>query len=64
MSSTNNISLDEDMEVIEYSDGVLIKSLIVEGTIPETPQPTIEEQILTENQYQTALLEMNMIGGI
>lgn len=27
-------------------------------------KPTIYEQILAENQYQTALLEMQMLGGI
>lgn len=27
------------------------------------PIPSIEEQILVENQYQTALLEMNMMGA-
>lgn len=36
-----------------------------------TPEPkpvavkaTIEEQILAETQYQTALIEMNMLGGV
>lgn len=28
------------------------------------PQTTIEEQILAETQYQTALMEMNTMGGI
>lgn len=27
-------------------------------------QATIEEQILAESQYQAALLEMNMMGGM
>lgn len=31
---------------------------------PIEPQATTEEQILAENQYQTALLEMQMLGGI
>lgn len=31
---------------------------------PIEPMPSIEEQILIENQYQTALLEMNMMGAM
>lgn len=30
----------------------------------ESSQATIEEQILVENQYQTALLELQMLGGV
>lgn len=33
-------------------------------SVPIEPQPTIEEQILVENQYQTTLLEMNTKGAI
>lgn len=29
----------------------------------DDPQPTIEEKILAENQYQTMLLELNTLGG-
>lgn len=28
------------------------------------PQPTIEEKILAENQYQTMLLELTTFGGM
>jgi len=31
---------------------------------PVEPQPTIEEKILAENQYQTMLLELNTLGGV
>lgn len=31
---------------------------------PIKPQTTIEEQILAETQYQTALLEIQMLGGM
>lgn len=36
----------------------------VELPEPTEPRPTIEQQILAENQYQTALLEMQMLGGM
>lgn len=51
--------------ITEYPNGAVIKQLIsnTEPT-PDEPQPTIEEQILAENQYQTALLELSMMGGI
>lgn len=41
-----------------------------DGTFVDTPiepvpvESSIEEQILAENQYQTALLEMQTLGGI
>lgn len=31
---------------------------------PDDLTPTIEEQILAENQYQTMLLELNSAGGM
>ncbi|MER2039729.1 MAG: hypothetical protein ABS944_16400 [Solibacillus sp.] len=37
---------------------------IISEPIPEESQPTIEEKILAENQYQTMLLELNSAGGI
>ena len=51
--------------ITEYPNGAIVKQLIsnTEPT-PDEPQPTIEEQILAENQYQTALLELSMMGGI
>jgi|GEM_PF-3259164 len=38
-----------------------IKTLIVDDSTVEevVPEPSIEEQILTETKYQTVLLEMN-----
>lgn len=42
-----------------------VEELIITGPVPETePQPTIEEKILAENQYQTMLLELTNIGGM
>lgn len=45
---------------VMQSDGTFITPL----TEPVEIQATIEEQILAENQYQTALLEMQMLGGM
>lgn len=39
----------------------MFEDVPIEYTIPD---PTIEEQILSENQYQTALLEMQVLGGM
>lgn len=55
--------------VTEYTkDGVTVTN-VTKIAIPTEPiepdlQATIEEQILAENQYQTALLEMQMLGGM
>jgi hypothetical protein len=44
-----------------------IKQLVSEEpkSVPkrQTP-PSVEQQILAETQYQTALMEMNMMGGM
>ena len=60
--------IEDGIEVIEYTkngttESHVVKSLIAAG-IPIEEQPTVEEQILAETQYQTALIEMNMMGGI
>lgn len=66
-----------DIEILDITDSPFVqegwdyirgtgefKEASHESPVLEEPQPSIEEQILTENQYQTALLEMNMIGGV
>lgn len=51
--------------ITEYPNGAIVKQLISDTEpTPNEPQPTIEEQILAENQYQIALLEMQMLGGV
>lgn len=45
---------------IMQEDGTFVDAPIE----PIEPQATIQEQILAENQYQTALLEMQMLGGM
>jgi hypothetical protein len=54
-----------DYRIKEYSSGAIVKQLISQSTVvlAET-QATIGEQILAENLYQTALLEMQMLGGV
>ncbi|WP_025785677.1 hypothetical protein [Sporosarcina sp. D27] len=54
-------SLDMDLLHRKYDSGTWSSDKYFS---PAVSAPTIEEQILTENQYQTALLEMNMIGGM
>lgn len=55
---------------IQSDVGELGQIMQEDGTFIDAPdepieqQATIEEQILAENQYQTALLEMQMLGGI
>lgn len=62
-----------DYSVTEYTrDGVSVATTIREILQDESqsqpeivePQPTIEQQILAELQYNTALTEMKMLGGI
>lgn len=54
---------------IESETGKLGQRLLEDGTFvdvplePVEPQPTIEEHILAENQYQTMLLELTTILG-
>lgn len=55
-------------EITEYSkDGITIshtvKTPITSEIEPTEPKATIEEQIYAENLYQTAVLEMQMLGG-
>lgn len=43
----------------------IIKTIIqTEPVEPWEPEPTLEERILAETTYQTALLEMNTLGGM
>lgn len=58
-------------EITEFLDAsgnikATVKVIIseTEDTIPKIIEPTIEEQILAETHYQTALIEMNMLGGV
>ena len=62
----NTETVEGDYKIIEYENGTIVRQLITDNTsiIHIEPQATIEEQILAENQYQTALLEMQMLGGI
>lgn len=39
-------------------------TFITPESLPIESQPTIEEQILYENKYQTMLLEMTTLGGM
>lgn len=64
------LDTEKNIQVTEYtSDGKTVLHR-VETPIPSQTieivdsQPTIGEQILAETQYQTALLEMNTLGGI
>lgn len=62
--------IEDDMEVIEYTkDGKTVSHIVktpvqTELIEPPAPQPTIEEQILFETQYQTAVLEILSLGGM
>jgi ribosomal protein S16 len=64
----NQYELD-GYKVVEYTkDGVTVshtvKTLIqTEPIEPVEPRSSIEELILAENLYQTALFEFQMIGG-
>lgn len=59
---------EDGIQIVEYTkDGVSVSHTVktpIPQEIAEEPQTTIEEQILAENQYQTALLEMQMLGGM
>lgn len=54
------------IQTTEYTkDGVNVSHVVkvpIQSQLTSDP-PTIEERILTENQYQTALLEMTT-GGV
>lgn len=59
---------ENEMKVVEYTeDGENVTHVVLTPTnitlVEDLEiQPTIEEQTFLENQYQTALLEMNMLG--
>lgn len=56
-------------QVTEYTKDGETVSHVVKTPLPqevesEEPEPTIEEQILFETQYQTAVLEILSLGGM
>lgn len=56
-------------QVTEYTKDGETVSHVVKTPIPQEiepiePVPTIEEQILFETQYQTAVLEILTLGGM
>lgn len=58
-----------DSVVTEYTkDNETVSHIVITPIQNDVYEPiaqtTLEEQILAENQYQTALLEMQMLGGI
>lgn len=57
--------IEDDYRIKEYDNGTVVRQLISQATLlePVEPQITLEEQIYAENLYQTALLEMQMLGG-
>lgn len=64
-------SEDRERLISLYSNLILIEEQnITEGNFlifserPIVVQPTIEEKILAENQYQTMLLELATLGGV
>lgn len=64
-----NIVLVNITDKTEIQEGWNYNALTGEFTPPNIPdpvepQPTIEEKILAENQYQTMLLEITSIGGM
>ena len=55
-------SMNDDLLFRKYENGQWSEEKFLP---PEPPLlPSIEEQILAENQYQTALLEITMMGAI
>lgn len=56
---------EEDGYIVTITDsGAIIKELKPIEVQPAEPQTTLEEQIYAENLYQTALLEMQALGGV
>lgn len=66
---------EDGFKITEYtSDGETVSARVEEKILNEedipsvpvesVPQPTMEEKILAENQYQTMLLELNQLGGM
>lgn len=60
---TDNPDVQEGWDY-DAKTGVFTNPVYPEPIDPVVPEPSIEEQILAENQYQTALLEMNMMGAM
>lgn len=60
---------ENNLKITEYTKDGKTVSHVVEEPIQTEQQPiesklTTEEQILSENLYQTALLEMQSLGGM
>lgn len=70
MLSILSEEIEEGFKVIRYTkDGETVTHTVKTPIQTESseliePQPTIEEQIYAENLYQTALLEIQMLGGV
>ena len=67
-----NITIQNGYQITKYTkDGVTVSHTVkvpiqtepIEPVEVE-PQPSIEERILAENQYQTMLLELTTPGGM
>lgn len=63
-----NEFIEGDFIITQYTkDGKNVSHIVKKPIIQETglveSQPSISELILAENLYQTALLEIQMIGG-
>ncbi|PIC70806.1 hypothetical protein [Sporosarcina sp. P17b] len=63
-----NTKRENGKVIKEYSrDGKTISATVVEWEdipLSNETEPTIYEKILIENQYQTALIEMQTMGGM
>lgn len=59
----DNMILINDLEVMMWSTYDRSTGEFTPPTQQPTETPSIEEQILAETQYQTALLEVNALGG-
>ncbi len=65
-----NKYVDNNVQVAEYTkDGTTVSHTVktpiqTEPSEPQEPEPTINESILFENQYQTAMLEILSLGGM
>lgn len=64
-NGTKSIDGEFESEIGQIGQRMLEDGTFVDVPIESAEEiPSIEEQILTETQYQTALLEMQMLGGI
>lgn len=61
-----NQYIEDNLQVTEYTkDGTTVSHTVKVPIQTEepTPQPTLEERILFETEYQTTLLELMNVGG-